>query len=151
VRAHGVFDWPICVDCEASPSYPDRYAYLDPYLELDLYVPAPNTDASASPRLATLAPRTAIVGRPHLDPGRVEVYYEGWVNGPAQYGDRDARGLWEAGVEHAAGRMVVRYPTVAKSVVGISDLVYVGGYWPVQKRLVVTDEAALTAWLEAER
>ena len=140
-----VLGWPRCLDCGASPSYADRWTYVDEYLELAVYVPAAD-------RLATVAPRSAIVGPIHHDGDhRIEVYLEGWVNGPAQYADRDARGLWEAGVGHAAERLVVQYPTVAKIEVPWSDLLPVANFWPKQKRIVVHDEDSLNTWLETER
>lgn len=140
---HKKFGWPVCKDCLAKPSYPERFGYLPEDFEVAVFVP----DDGLARRLS-LAARTAVVGMPHINEGRVEIYYEGWINGPAQYGDRDARGLWEAGVEHAAGREVVRYPTSAKSVVAQTDLTVVGSYLPKTKRLVIDDEATLNAWLE---
>lgn len=139
---HDLFGWPSCRDCGAGPSYLDRFAQLPEDLAVGVYVPAPDARFGA-----VLAPRSAIVGLPEIDGVSTKVYYEGWVNGPAQYGDRDARGLWEAGVDHAAGRMVTRYPTIATAVVADTDLVRVGTFWPMPRRIEVTDEDAMAAWL----
>ena len=73
--------------------------------------------------------------------------YEGWINSPMQYGDRDARGLWEAGVYHAADRLITDYPTVARAHLRASSLQYIGLYWPRQQRMEVENEEALERWL----
>mgnify|MGYP001765174084 CR=1 FL=1 len=133
--------WPECGVCGAGPSYPDRFEYVPNACEVAVYVPAPGSSGR-------FAPRSAVVGYP-TDDGQVRVYFEGWVYGPAQYGERDTRGLWEAGVDHAAGRMIVSYPTVATGVYPAESLIRVGTHWPKQLRTVVDDEDALTAWLNA--
>lgn len=134
------FGWPCCADCGAAPAYHERVSYLPADLELPVFVPRSDR--------ALIAPRSAVVG--HLDPdgtGRFVVHYEGWVHGPAQYGERDARGLWEAGVEHAAGRKVTAYPTMAVATFPANELHQVGTYRVSDKRVDVTDEAALAQWL----
>lgn len=139
------FGWPVCGVCQASPAYHDRMAYLPEDLTLPVYVPSPDSRARAF-----VSPRSALVGDPTTSPfdrAKVAVHYEGWVNGPAQYGDRDARGLWEAGAEHAAGRKVTGYPTSAVALLPVAEMVQVGTYTVATRQVVVTDEAALTAWL----
>lgn len=138
-----IFGWPQCLTCRAAPPYHERPSYLPEDLKLVIYVP------TEDPRMrAVIAPRSAIVGLPVGGSGeRTSIYYEGWVNGPMQYADRDARGLWEAGVEHAAGRMVTDYPTVAQANVLSRRLKRVGMYHPRTHQIDVADEGALDAWL----
>jgi len=139
-----IYGWPQCGICRAAPPYHERPSYLHEDFVLGLYVPA---DGRAT---AIIAERSAVVGLPdggEGDDAWTQIYYEGWINGPMQYGDRDARGLWEAGVEHAASRMVTAYPTVAQANLPAGTLQYVGLYWPVDKRIVVDNEGALERWL----
>lgn len=134
------FGWPQCTVCRAAPAYHERPRYLSEDLELPLFV-------TKSPLLlGFIAPRSAIVGDTACG-NRLTVYYEGWVNGPMQYADRDARGLWEAGIEHAAGRMVTDYPTSALATPRLEDLTQVGTYHVRSKTVTVTDEDALAKWL----
>lgn len=137
---HPDFGWPRCKDCGAAPDYHERPSYLDERLELTLYIP------KDTPVRSMIADRAAIVGLP-MGGRRVLVYLEGWVHGPAQYADRDARGLWEAGVEHAASRMVCQYPTSAMLSPKADDLTAIGTYNPTTRTATVTDEAALEGWL----
>lgn len=67
---------------------------------LGLYVPN-------GPRSPDIAPRSAIVGIMHGqdDDRRVEIYYEGAVHGQSM--------SFEDKIQHAAGRMVDRAPTMA--------------------------------------
>lgn len=141
-----MFGWPQCAVCQAAPPYHDRPKYLVPGFALGLYVPLPS-----KPINAMIAPRSGIVGLPtggDGDDARVHIYFEGWINGPMQYAGRDARGLWEAGVEHAASRMVTRYPTTAALTPRASELKSVGLYWPRADNFQITDEIGLALWLK---
>jgi hypothetical protein len=138
---HPDFGWPRCAECGAAPEFHERPSYLDERLELTIYIP----NRGHSFIGAMVAPRSGIVGLPMGE--RALVYYEGWVNGPAQYADRDVRGLWEAGIEHAAGRMVCQYPTVALMSPKVDELEAIGTYNPTTRVVTVTDEKALEGWL----
>lgn len=140
------FGWPTCRVCGAGPTYPERFEMLDPQRELGVYVPANEPNIPGGP----IAARSAIVGLHIEGTDRVLIYFEGWVNGTAQYGDLDPRGLWQAGVKHAAGRMVVDYPTTAKGMSRLEALTRVGTYWAKTDRIEVTDDAAINAWLETD-
>lgn len=99
-----------------------------------------------------IADRAGIVGKRLKDsPGKVLVYFEGWVNGAMQYSNRDPHGQWMAGVEHAAGRMLTEYPTVACAVMDEDDFVEVGAYHCVnateEERIRLWDEAAVDLYL----
>lgn len=96
--------------------------------------------------LFTVAPRSAIVGK-HLTGLRYLCHYEGWVHGAMQYADLDARGQWEAGVRHAAGRALTDYPTRARMVVPGAWLQAVGTYHAAADSIDITDEEALNTWL----
>ena len=106
---------------------------------ISIFVPAPGK--SLSPFIAA---RSAIVGR-EPDGGRISVYYEGNIydySGMIRFADR---------VACAAGRLVERYPTVARASLPESDLARIG-YWDDEAGLVIPDEpgaqAALAAYLE---
>lgn len=140
------YGWPVCFACGAAPVFHERWEYLRDNIVLGIYVLKPG------PLNAIIAPRSGVVGLHDGGDGaedRTELYYEGWVNGPMQYADRDARGLWEAGIKTAAGRMVTRYPTIACATPK-SDAVRAIGLYHVKEDVVaVDDEQALTQWLEA--
>lgn len=140
-----MFGWPQCGICRAAPPFHERPGYLPENFALAIYVPVDNRAT------AIISPRSAVVGLPNGGEGEddwTQVYYEGWLNGPMQYGDRDARGLWEAGIEHAASRMVCAYPTIAQANLPSHMLQYVGLYWPATKVLVVDKPDALEEWLD---
>ena len=120
-------------------SYPERFQLsARDGATLTVYVPAPGS-------VTLIAARSGIVGEPHEH--GVLCHYEGWVNGPMQYAHLDARGLWEAGVKHAAGRAFVDYPTVARRLVDLDDLVEVGTIGAADNVVSVTNEPAVQAWL----
>lgn len=131
--------WPQCAVCRAAPPYHERPSYLDPNTTLLLYVPA------SGPARSIIAPGAGIVG--FTKSGLDVVAYEGWTNGAMQYEGRDARGLWEAGVFHASGRMVTGYPTIAQGAFPQGDLMSVGVYNPTTNEIVVLDEEHLNEWL----
>lgn len=133
--------WPQCKVCRAAPPYHERPNYVPDNLMLGVFVPKRRTSA-----MLMISARSGVVG--YWVGQRVMTYYEGWANGPMQYADRDARGLWEAGIEHAAGRLITDYPTVAQGFFPGDDLIQIGFYNPKTKRLIVNDEAALNEWLE---
>lgn len=104
---------------------------------LTVYVPAPD-----SPFSALVWAGSAIVGRqPHG--GQVEVYYEGARDGRAPH--------LHARLELAAGRLLERYPTVARALVPAQELVAVGAYDPDWRRLTVTSPDVLAAWCGVAR
>ncbi len=147
VAPHPQLGWPQCTVCGAAPQYHERAQYLPAGMELTLYAPAfPEANLG-------IAPGSAIVGVPLLDDGpqAVLVCYEGWVHGAMQYADRDAHGRWEAGVEHAADRLITAYPSVARKVLPIHALRPIGTYSPTTNSIAVTDDAALVAWLGEDR
>lgn len=95
---------------------------------------------------STIAPHSGIVGRTVVA-GTALCHYEGWVHGAAQYADRDARGRWEAGVRHAAGRALTDYPTVARQTIRLDGLVRVGTYHAANDRIEITNETEVQRWL----
>lgn len=122
-------------------SYPERMqARAAEGASLTIYVPKPGQQGS-------IRPRSAIVGDPKPGTGEVLAYLEAWIHGPAQYGHLDARGLWEAGVVHAAGRCFTRYPTVARAACMLHDLIAVGTIEADGNRITITDEEAVQTWL----
>lgn len=130
-------------------TYAERWTQaVEQLKQLVIYVPV--TDG-----LAGIAQGAGIVGeRDPSAPGRVLVHYEGWVHGAAQYADLDARGRWEAGVEHAAGRALTQYPTVARASLPKRDLIAVGAYHCCNEpgnRALVWDESRLQAWIDGPR
>lgn len=144
-----MFGWPQCAICRAAPEFHERPNYLPENFVLGIYVPV-DGDALRRRAIAMIAPRSAVVGLHDGgdgDDARIQVYYEGWTNGPMQYADRDARGLWEAGVYHAASRMVTGYPTIAQAYLPADQLAYVGLYYPKTKRIIVDADQRLAEWL----
>lgn len=124
----------------APSSYPDRWQQaVDRGAELGIYVPAPGTDLP-------IAPRSGIVGDAHTA-GTLLCHYEGWLYGAAQYAHLDARGKWEAGVRHAAGRALTRYPTVAQRLVKMKQMIRVGTYYAATDTIELTNEAEVDRWL----
>lgn len=87
-----------------------------------------------------IAKGSAIVGR---DTGTDEltVYYEGGIYNPQMSYDEK--------LLHAADRLVVRYPTVARTITPRAELVPVGTYDYGSFTAEITDEAALAAWRAA--
>lgn len=127
-------------------SYPDRWKMaVAVNAQLNVYVPKPGSRTGL-----LLAPRSGIVGLPYDTADKVMIYFEGWVNGAAQYENLDAFGKWEAGVEHAAGRMLTEYPTIAMRVVDEDELKLVGYYHCSNadgERIRLFDEEEVRAWL----
>jgi hypothetical protein len=115
-----------CFDCRNAANVRRREAG-----ELVIFVPA-------SPEVrAVVRPGSAIVGR-RDDNGQVLIYFEGNVYGYMT--DFDEMLL------HAADRLVSRYPTVARAVVGASELAEVGYYDYGAFSAEITDQPALDAW-----
>lgn len=142
-KPHPWYRWPRCTVCGAAPAYHERPGYLPAEFWLPVYVLAPAARARV-----IVAPGSGIVGGP-VDTGeRTTVHYEGWVHGAAQYASRDAPGRWEAGVEHAAGRMITEYPTSAAASIPTEDLLMVANYNPTTRAFGVFDDESLAAWLE---
>lgn len=121
-------------------SYPDRWKdAVRQGAMLIVFVPKPEANTG-------IAPHSGIVGAPLVD-GTVLVHFEGWVHGAMQYAHLDARGKWEAGVKHAAGRALTHYPTVARRVLRLEDLNAVGTYIAAEDRIDLTDEPEVERWL----
>lgn len=147
IGVHPVLGWPECSVCRAAPPYWERGQYLPETFELGIYVP----DGTGY-----IAGGSAVVGYPIERPMdettppyyEVLVYYEGWIHGACQYEGLDARGRWEAGLLHAADRLVTAYPTAAMATLPAPRLKRVGSYDPKHKRIIeITDNEALEAWL----
>lgn len=140
------FGWPQCTVCRAAPPYHERPDWLPNDFELGIYVP----NTASWKGTAIIAPRSGVVGLP-AGGDWIDISYEGWINGPMQYGDRDARGLWEAGIEHAAGRMITDYPTIARAHLPSNSLVRIGLYYPKTRLVGLFSEGEdrLSEWLEA--
>ncbi len=146
VAPHPHLGWPQCTVCGAAPQYHERGDYLPADLELTIYVPVDDARMVGN----GIAPGSGIVGIPVGD-DLVMICYEGWVHGAMQYADRDVNGRWEAGVQHAADRLVTAYPTVARAYVPPDRLRPIGTYNPTTNNIAVTDDAALGAWLGEDR
>ena len=139
VVRHPIYGWPQCQHCHAAPQYYERGEWLPADLTLRLYVP----------RLTALgiAPGSGVVGLPVMS-DLVNIYYEGWIHGQHRSDKWTRRGRWESGVFHAADRMVTAYPTVAHKMVRHVDVHQIGTYNPSTGAITITDETALTDWLE---
>lgn len=127
-------------------SYSDRWK-MQQERHAQLLILVPKDDA-----MTRIADRAGIVGKRLKDtPGKVLVYFEGWVNGAMQYSHLDPKGQWTAGVEHAAGRMLTEYPTVACAVMDEDDFVEVGAYHCVnptmEERIRVWNDAEVNRWI----
>jgi hypothetical protein len=124
------------IDCKAQrmPYWDRAKVAKERGLVLKVYVPREST-------LLNIAPGSAIVGVAYdgQPEGRSLIYYEGGIH------DTTPR-PYEEMVYHAADRMAVDYPTVAKAVVDTADLVKVGYFDYTTTKLMVTDQAALDAW-----
>jgi|HubBroStandDraft_6_1064221.scaffolds.fasta_scaffold34131_2 hypothetical protein len=104
-------------------------------LYLPVYCPMPN-----SPTAALVARGSGIVGEP-LDAEFTRISFEGNLYGASnltKYEDR---------VDHAAGRLLHRYPTIAIRVARSAELVCIGTWDHASKRLTITDQATLNTWL----
>lgn len=95
--------------------------------EIVVYVPSGGHPASAG-----IARGSAIVGHPYPDENEVRIYFEG-----ALYGQVGMATLADRAV-YAWGRLVMRYPTTAASVVPREALTAVGTLDPVAGRIVLT-------------
>lgn len=96
-----------------------------------MYVPAPGRDLG-------IDPGSAIVGEPRGE-GMILVYFEGDRFGAMKDGDEMFL--------HAADRLSVHYPTVARRWVTTGDLVLVGYYdYPGGTVDPIEDPAAFAAW-----
>lgn len=132
---NGTLDY--LADCKAQRmAYWDRAKVAkDHGLVFTVYVPRGGA-------LSTIKRGSGIVGvKGHGVEDRTLIYYEGDV-----YRMEDKRRPYEELVYHAADRMAVDYPTIAKAMVKTTDLLEVGTFDYATQRLVVTDQAALDAW-----
>lgn len=107
-------------------------------MEYNLYVPAPGVQHD-------ILPRSAIVGEEHGD--RIETHYEGGRASNIQN--------FEDRIQHAAGRRIERYPTIALRAWRKGELVRVGTVtrdeilkvWIISE---IVDEPALRHWIGDE-
>lgn len=124
------------IDCKAQrmPYWDRAKVAKEKGLVFLVYVPKPGVATH-------IAPGSGIVGVTNdgLEDGRTLVYYEGGLY------DSKPR-AYETLVYHAADRMAVDYPTIAKAVLKSSDLVTIGYFDYAANKLVVVDQAALDAW-----
>lgn len=105
-----------------------------------LYVPKPGKAFGIEPGSAILASADQDASQE-----RVLVYYEGNLLGAENMRTFAERAL------HAAGRQVVRYPTVAKMAMLKADLIEVGRYhYPSQRVVELTNIPALVNWVPDE-
>lgn len=125
------------IDCKAQRmAYHDRAKVAkDRGLVFTVYVPAPGA-------LNWIAPGSGIVGVAD-DGGRRAIFYEGDIYSGVL--GKTQRAYSEL-VYHAADRMAVDYPTVAKALVPVENLIEVGSFDYATVTLVITDQAALDAW-----
>lgn len=100
---------------------------------LSLYIPSPSCSYP-------IHPGSAIVGSTPQDDVQVLVYFEGNL-----YGAENMR-AYEQRVEHAAGRLTQRYPTIAKAMLRPTDLVRVGSYETDAHLLEIEQPDALETW-----
>ena len=135
--------WPQCAECGAAPAYHERGQYLPERFTLTVYVPVDENTYGIKERSGIVGVSTL----PESGLDNVLAYYEGWANGAMQYADRDTRGQWEAGLLHAADRMVTAYPTISRIVLSSNCLKAIGTYNPWTREVLVEDEAALAEWL----
>lgn len=94
-----------------------------------------------------IRPGSGIVGNFDMSVGRVEVYYEGNL-----YGWTDMERYVQR-CFHAWDRMITHYPTVARAWLQSADLIRVGDFDPLTKRVEVhpLDEKRLAEWLGMEQ
>ena len=114
--------------------------------DLALYVPNPET-ATGLTYSHLIAPGSAIVGTRHDQ--EVLIDYEGNTNNASNIKD------FEDKIQHAAGRHITRYPTIARAMLKSDDLIRVGTarYEDDWRRWIVTDienARSLRAWLGDE-
>lgn len=94
-----------------------------------------------------ILPGSAIVGDFVVSVGRIEVYYEGNLYGweeMARYVQR---------CYHAWDRMATRYPTIARAWLQSADLVQVGQFDPLHKKVEIDplDVERLAEWLSVDQ
>lgn len=94
-----------------------------------------------------IAPGSAIVGDFAMNVGRIEVYFEGNIYGwedMARYVQR---------CYYAWDRMISRYPSIARAWLQSADLIQVGEFDPLHKKVEVhpLDAKRLADWLGMEK
>lgn len=100
------------------------------------------------PATADIVRGSAIVGRPRFGSEEVTVYFEGAI-----YDHENVRTLADRATQ-AAGRMIERYPTVAKRVVPREALMVVGTFHLQRRQIILTgprSERAVAEWLGTVR
>ena len=103
-------------------------------MNVPLFVPKDPTSSS-------IIRGSAIVGGPLLDNGRLVIYFEG-NKFNAQEGKR-----FVVRCMLAHGRMIKRYPTTAKMAILPDELIRIGEYDPIQRRVCVEEAERLADWL----
>jgi hypothetical protein len=110
-----------------------------PAREIVVYLPT-----GGDPVTADIVRGSAIVGRPQFGSAEVTVYFEGAI-----YDHENVRTLADRATQ-AAGRMIERYPTVAKRMILRDALVAVGTFDLRKRRIMLTgphSERAVAEWL----
>jgi hypothetical protein len=111
--------------------------------EIVVYLPI-----GGDPVTADIVRGSGIVGRPRSGSEEVMVYFEGAV-----YDQANVRTLADRATQ-AAGRMIERYPTVARRVVSRDALTAVGTFDLRRRRIILTgphSERAVAGWLGTVR
>ncbi|HEX4669296.1 MAG TPA: hypothetical protein VH275_04895 [Solirubrobacterales bacterium] len=111
--------------------------------EIVLYLPT-----GGDPATADIVRGSAIVGRPRFGSQEMTVYFEGTI-----YDHENVRTLADRATQ-AAGRLVERYPTVARRVVSRDALTAVGSFDLGRRRIILTgphSERAVAEWLGTVR
>lgn len=108
---------------------------------LTVYVPSPRAEADGVVR--GIKRGSGIVGRPIPgEPGRVEICFEGNLY------DIESMRPFSERVRQASGRLITKYPTVARAWVEIEQLVPIGTYVPRTHDLQFTNLELLATWLD---
>lgn len=111
--------------------------------EIVVYLPT-----GGDPATTEIVRGSAILGRPRFGSAEVTVYFEGAI-----YDHENVRTLADRATQ-AAGRMVERYPTVAKRVVPCDALIAIGTFDLRDRRIILTgphSERAVAEWLGTVR
>jgi len=123
-----------------AKTVPDQYARaLKRMPRVRLYIPK-----LATPAAVIIKAKSAIVGVPSGDTERVEIYYEGNVNGACNLTRFAER------CQCAFGRLATNYPTVAHMMASRNDLEPVGFFYPQEKIVAITDVEKFKHWLGIE-
>jgi hypothetical protein len=112
---------------------------MAPAREIVVYLPN-----GGDPATADIVRGSAIVGRPRFGSPELTIYFEGAI-----YDQANVRTFADRATQ-AAGRMVERYPTVARREVSCDALTAVGTFDLGRRRIILTgpySERAVAEWL----